>query len=48
MAATASVKNSPETIEWMAQTAYLRKATTVKKNERPVATYLYKWNNTLL
>ena len=38
----------PQTIEWMAQAAPLRKSTTVKKNEWPVATSLYKWNNTLL
>ena len=42
MAKTASVKKSPYIIEWMAQAAPLRKATTVKKNELPVATFLYK------
>ena len=42
MAATALVKKSPYMIEWMAQDAPLRKATTVKKNEWRVATSLYK------
>ena len=31
MTATASVKNPPKTIEWMAPAAHLRKSTTVKK-----------------
>ena len=35
-------------IEWMAQAAPLRKATTVKKSQLPLATSLYKWNKTLL
>ena len=35
-------------IEWIDQAAPFRKATTVKKNEWPVATSLYRWNNPLL
>ena len=35
-------------MEWMAQAAPLRKATTVKKSQLPLATSFYKSNKTLL
>ena len=52
MAATASVKKFPEMIEWMAQAAPLREASTVKKmNDRSlplskITHYFKKWTTT--
>ena len=40
MAATTSVKELPQMIEWLTQAAPPGKVTTVKKNESPVATSL--------
>ena len=43
-----SVKTSPYMKEWMVQTDFPKEANTVEKNECPVASPLFKYNDTLL
>ena len=48
MAATAPLNKSPHMKQWMTQPDPPNEANTVKKNESPIATHLFKQNDRLL